>query len=121
MEELFSWSVLSVLTIYGDWITKTLKDFGCDGELALEEVLLESEYGSIEQAIASLTLFTHPETVEQTDAEALFRIRRARAGETRGQIVQSERVVLCDNDSPTRAFLWANGMTHNQYSDVQFI
>jgi len=99
---------------------KTLKDFGFNGESALEEVILESKYGSIEQAIASLTLFTHPDTVMQTGGKGLFRIRRYRAREERGQIVESERVVLCDNDSPTRAFLWSNGMTHQQYSHVQF-
>jgi hypothetical protein len=99
---------------------KTLTDFRYDGENAIETLLVNSEYGSVEQAIASLTLFTHPHTVKQTSNRALFRIRRYKAGEKRKEILQTERVVLCDNLSPAEAFLWANGLTRNKLRETQY-
>jgi len=66
---------------------KTLQAFDYNGETALEDLLVKSEYGCIEQAVASLTLFTHPATVVQTKNAALFRIRRYRAGQERGDIL----------------------------------
>lgn len=99
---------------------KTLKDYKYNGESALSSLLLKSEYRSIEQAIASLTIFTDPETVEQTKNKGLFRIRRYKAGERRGEIIENERIVTCDNDSPTRTFLWANGLSRSTYSEIQF-
>lgn len=99
---------------------KTLANHKFNGESALAEILRESEYKGIEQSIASLTLFTHPITVAPSQGKALFRIRRYKSGEERGQIVKDEQVLLCDNDSPTRTFLWANQMSHNQFAEVQF-
>ena len=99
---------------------KTLADFGYDGEAAIAALLKSSEYRSIEQAVASLTLFTHPETVKQTRTESLFRIRRYKQGEKRGQVLGSERVVLCDNDSPTRVFLWSNNLKKYDFREVQY-
>ena len=99
---------------------KTLREFSYNGEAALLEILRESSYLGLAQTIASLSLFTHPKTVEITQGKGLFRIRRYRAGERRGTILEDEKVVLCDNDSPTRAFLWANRLSRQEYSEVQF-
>lgn len=99
---------------------KTLSDYDFNGESALVELLTNSVYGSVEQAIASLTLFSHPTTVSQTQNKGLFRIRRYREGEKRGQVVKGERVLLCDNNSPTNTFLWANGINKKSVSEVQF-
>ena len=51
---------------------KTLHDFELNGYTALEELIRASVYTSIEQAVASLTLFSHPDTVRQTACKALF-------------------------------------------------
>jgi len=99
---------------------KTLTDFSYDGEAAVESLLKNSDYGSIEQAVASLTLFTHPETVKQTANKALFHIRRYKAGEARKQIVETERVVLCDNLSPAVAFLCANNLRKTDLKEIQY-
>ena len=98
---------------------ETLKDFDFNGYRALESVINKT-YGSMSQAIASLTLFSHPETVAQTKNKALFRIIRANTIDRRGEISDNERVVLCDNYSPQRAFLWANSLNYYQFKDVQF-
>jgi hypothetical protein len=99
---------------------KTLSDFAYDGEAAIELLLNNSIYGSVEQAIASLAIFTHPNTVKQTANKALFRIRRYKAGEKRKEIVTSERVILCDNYSPTSAFLWANNLRKGDLKEIQY-
>jgi len=99
---------------------KTLSDFAYDGEAAVELLLNNSIYGNIEQAIASLAIFTHPTTVKQTANKALFRIRRYKAGEKRKDIVISERVVLCDNSSPAHTFLWANNLRKKDLKEVQY-
>jgi hypothetical protein len=99
---------------------KSLTDFEFDGEAAIENLLKNSEYGNIEQAIASLTIFTHPNTVKQTANKALFRIRRYKAGEKRKDILDSERVVLCDNYSPAQVFLWANNLRKRDLKEIQY-
>jgi len=82
--------------------------------------LIAAGFGSIEQAVASLSVFSHPQTVQQTNNSALFRIRRYRPTEKRGQVIDEERVVLCDNQSPTSAFLWANNLTRRFFEEVQY-
>jgi len=99
---------------------KTLADFAYDGEAAIETLLKNSHYGSIEQAVASLALFTHPSTIKQTANKALFRIRRYKAGEKRKEVVQVERVVLCDNFSPAVVFLWANNLRKKDLKEIQY-
>lgn len=99
--------------------TGTLKDFGFSGYEALKYVL-EQSYGSVSQAVASLTLFSHPKTVAQTNNKALFRIIRATDVHQRGSILHEDKVVLCDNASPQRAILWAHSMNYYQFKDVQF-
>lgn len=90
-----------------------------DSKLVLVDLLRRAGYGSVEQAIGSLTLFSHPNTVRQTRGLNLFRVirrssdRSEHGGRMRGDVIDSEHgpVMLDDNDSPKRAFLWANGFT----------
>ncbi|GAB4041752.1 hypothetical protein [Spirosoma gilvum] len=89
---------------------KTLEEFGYNGYQALKYVL-EKTYGSVNQAVASLSLFTHPATVQQTNNQALFRI--VRDPNRRGEVLETERLMLCDNSSPAMAFCWANKLKRN--------
>lgn len=100
----------------------TLRDFSFDGSLALDFFIKESPYDSIEQAVASLALFTHPDTVKQTQGQALFRIIRGPIPQ-RGEIVKHDDgkpVLLDDNTGPTDTFLWANGIHRVRNNDLQF-
>jgi hypothetical protein len=98
---------------------KTLVDFRLDGRVALEAIISSSQYRTMAQAVASLTLFTHPETVRQTEGKALF--AAIRNPKRVGDIVEHEggQVLLDDNKSPTDAFLWANGLSRRG-PDTQF-
>lgn len=101
---------------------RTLSDFGLDGGRALELIIAESPYRSLQQAVASLAMFSHPETVAQTYGRALFRIVRGSIPQ-RGQIVplnDGKSVVLDDNTGPTDTFIWANRIRRGTYADVQF-
>lgn len=98
---------------------RTLIDFNLDGRAALEAVVASSQYQTVAQTIASLTLFSHPRTVRQTAGRALFpAIRNPRRV---GQIDthNGRRVLLDDNKSATDAFLWANGLSRRG-PDTQF-
>ncbi|KFE60781.1 hypothetical protein [Hyalangium minutum] len=98
---------------------RTLVDFRLDGHTALEAIIASSQYRTVAQAVASLSLFSHPQTVRQTGGKALFpAIRNPRRV---GQIDEHEgrRVLLDDNKSPTDAFLWANGL-NRRGRDTQF-
>jgi hypothetical protein len=54
----------------------TLKEFGYDGLAALRWTLtIQNGYPSLEQAVAALALFLHPETVAQTSGN-IFRMAR---------------------------------------------
>lgn len=98
---------------------KTLVDFGLDGRGALAAIIASSQYGTIAQAVASLTLFTHPDTVRQSEGRALF--PSIRNQKRVGQIdeYQGRQVLLDDNKSPTDAFLWANCIA-KRGPDTQF-
>jgi hypothetical protein len=98
---------------------KTLHNFELNGYTALEELIRASAYKSVEQAVASLTLFSHPDTVRQTDGKALFPTIRNAA--RRRQKVEKDGRLLAydDNKSPTDAFLWCNGIA-KKLKDVQF-
>lgn len=98
---------------------ETLKDFDFNGYRALESVINKT-YGSMSQAIASLTLFSHPETVAQTKNKALFRIIRSSAVVGRGYVSKEKQVVMCDNTSPQNVILWTHSMKYKQFKDVQF-
>ena len=82
---------------------KTLSDFNLQGEACLRNIISQTTYQTIEQALASLSLFTHPDTVKQTRGSNLFRIVRYREGQKRGETVTTEkgnRILLCDNTAP---------------------
>ncbi|RYC70063.1 hypothetical protein [Spirosoma sordidisoli] len=98
---------------------KTLQDFDFSGFSALESIL-EKTYGGVAQALASLTLFAHPETVAQTGNRALFPIIRATAVSQRGTVLVDKKLVLCDNTSCQDAFLWTHSLKYRQFKDVQF-
>lgn len=92
-----------------------------DGVRQLTTLLVErAGYPSVMAAVAEHAIFLHPETVAQTNHEALFATIRMRNRSERGQIavVDGRRVLLDDNQSPAYAFLWSAGMS--QYGDVQF-
>jgi hypothetical protein len=96
---------------------RTLAEFGFDGRAALESLIATSRYRSAAQAVASLALFTHPDTVSQTKGAALFPTVRGPPGQY-GE-VGGRRVMFDDNKSPTDAFLWANGL-NRRGRDTQF-
>jgi hypothetical protein len=98
---------------------RTLVDFNLDGRAALEAIISSSQYRTIAQAVASLTLFSHPKTVRQTGGRALFPAIRnpRRVGQI--DVHQGRQVLLDDNKSATDAFLWANGLSRRG-RDTQF-
>ena len=98
---------------------KTLHHFQLNGYAALEELIRASAYKSIEQAVASLTLFSHPETVRQTGGKALFPTIRNAARRRQKAEVDGRLLAYDDNKSPTDAFLWCNEIT-KKLKDVQF-
>lgn len=97
----------------------TLEDFGYDGRSVLATIVASSRYKTVAQAVASLTLFSHPVTVAQTEGKALFPAIRGphRVGEVIE--VDGKQVFLDDNRSPTEAFLWSNGL-RSRGRDIQF-
>ncbi len=100
-----------------------LRSFGFDGQAALQKVIELSSYGGLEQGVASLAVFAHPDTVAQARSRNVFRIVRTRASEGRGTFVELPSlgiVMLDDNKGPTDAFIWAHGISRSQYRDVQF-
>lgn len=100
----------------------TLSDCNFDGRRALELIVGTSPYKTLAQAVASLTVFSHPDTVAQTDGKAIFRIVRGPIPQ-RGDVVRlsyGKSVLLDDNTGPTDTFIWANGLRRRGYSDIQF-
>ena len=98
----------------------TLVDFGINGFSALESLILGSQYKSLEQAVASLTLFSHPDTVGQTFGKSVF--KTIRGPRTPGEYLKENgRAVLMldDNKSASDAFKWSNGL-FGRLKDVQF-
>jgi len=87
----------------------TLLEHGCDGRAALASVLASSIYRTPAQAVASLTLFTHPETVAQIPgAGALFpAVRDFKRRRTLGEIA-GRPVGFDDNETAHDAFGWCN-------------
>lgn len=88
----------------------TFADFNFDGLAALKHAVAATPYETVEQAIASLAVFSHPETVRQTGCRPFVRTVRDTA--RRGQVEDRGGVLvgLDDNKSPTDAFLWCNGL-----------
>jgi hypothetical protein len=87
----------------------TLLEQGCDGRAVLSLVLATSVYLTPAQAVASLTLFTHPATVAQIPGSgALFpAVRDFKQRRTVGEI-SGRRVGFDDNETPHDAFGWCN-------------
>jgi len=98
---------------------RTLVDFEYDGLTALGEVIAQSEFGSVVQAVASLSIFSHPDTVAQTKNKALFPIIRDFKKRGTVGMVDGRLVGFDDNWSPTAAFMWSNGIKKRP-RDVQF-
>lgn len=82
-----------------------------DGKDLLILTLKKAGFSSVDQAIAEMTLFPHPETVYQTQSKNVFRVIRG-PSHSRGKIVEYAdrigRVVLCDNQSPDNTFCWVS-------------
>jgi len=78
-----------------------------DGRSCLVDVLKGAGYATTSQAVAEHAVFLDPQTVAQTKASNLFRI--VRNDQERGKCCERDGVLVmqCDNDSPTRAFLWS--------------
>lgn len=90
-----------------------------DGQKVLEAILATSPYRTVSQAIASLALFSHPETVRQTSCRPVIRVIR-NAGQRGGvQEIKGTLVGLDDNKAPTDVFLWCNNIGRRP-SEVQF-
>ncbi|GEP12010.1 hypothetical protein [Methylobacterium gnaphalii] len=85
-------------------------DFGLDGLEALRAVIAATPYRTIDQAVASLVVFSHPDTVRQTGCRPF--VKTVRDAARRGQIEERGGVLvgLDDNKSPTDAFLWCNAL-----------
>ena len=98
---------------------QTLLDFHLNGREALTGVIRQTSYRGLQQAVASLTIFSHPDTVAQTGARALFPIVRNAA--KRGSVERRNGTLIGfdDNKAPTDAFLWANRIGKRP-ADIQF-
>lgn len=94
-----------------------------DGNAVLRDLLGRSEYASAAQAVASLTRWAHPETVQQTGNRSIFAVVRCRVITDRGRdvtLTDGRTVMMDDNTAPTEAFLFAHGISRSSYRDVQF-
>src|SRR5689334_25076456 len=82
-----------------------------DGRACLLDVLNRAGFRSTVQAIAEYAVFQHPDTVAQTRGRNLFSIVRTSNKPDRGtpSVRDGIPVILCDNTSPTDAFLWSAG------------
>jgi hypothetical protein len=94
---------------------KTLAEFGYDGRAVLDFLIAASPWGSIDQAIASLSLFAHPDVVAATGRQAVFRTVRGRMAD-RGTI--ADGVMVDDNASPAAAFEWSTGLKRGTTRDL---
>ncbi len=100
-----------------------LESYCFNGKNALQDILQSSVFGTTAQAVASLTKFSHPSTVAQTNNQNIFRTIRRTNNNDVGKYTNYEdgkQVMLDDNRSPTNAFVWANGTSLKRYSDIQF-
>lgn len=89
------------------------------GKQILDNLIKKLGYPALSHLVAEHVLFTHPDTVKQTNNKNLFRV--IRNGSKRGEIVDwndNNKVMCCDNEGPNRALVWSNG--DFKYSEVQF-
>jgi hypothetical protein len=96
----------------------TLQDFTSGREVLRS--LLAAAYGSPAQAVASLALFSHPDTVDQTECKAAVPVIRGAIAD-RGKIGErhGRQVGFDDNTAPTNVFDWINGRTERP-ADIQY-
>ena len=87
-----------------------------DGNKILTELLEKSEYRSKEQAIASLSCFSHPETIHILNNKNIFKIKRDQA--KRGEM--TDDFMFDDNHCAQDIFCWANKVNKRDFKDVQF-
>jgi hypothetical protein len=78
-----------------------------DGVKALTHLLAKAGYGSIVEAVAAHTLFLHPDTVAQTNGQAVFPVVRDMHNRGKLFTIGQRPVLLDDNTSATLAFLWS--------------
>ena len=91
-----------------------------NGLLQLEYIIKQSSYKSLEKAVASLVIFTHPDTVAQTGTRNIFMTIRNMSERGKDCIHNGITATQDDNKSPTDAFIWAHSMTNRDYKHVQF-
>lgn len=99
----------------------TFAGLGFDGERALDYLVKTSEYGTLEQLVASLTLFSHPDTVKQTENRNLFPVVRRKAFAEIGKVFTLECgtvVMQDDNSAAIHAFCWSNAKP--RFSNCQY-
>lgn len=85
----------------------------------LQRVLARAGYASVVSAVATHTLFLHPDTVAQAAGQAIFPV--VRDPTRRGVFDESDggrRIMYDDNITPTRCFLWA--ARRRRGPDVQY-
>jgi hypothetical protein len=97
----------------------TLADFAFDGHAALSDLIASSAYGSLAQMVASLTLFSHPDTVAQTQCKAVFPVIRDQRRRGEVEMVDGRLIGCDDNTAPTLAFMWCNDLSRRG-RDLQF-
>jgi hypothetical protein len=94
-----------------------------DGHGSLRNLLEKSEYGSMLQAIASLTIFSHPETVAKIGHGNVFAVVRRKNQADVGTVVQGPDgtyLLHDDNTTPTKLFQWVNQLSSHKARDVQY-
>ena len=79
-----------------------------NGNIILSDLLEKSEFGSKDQAIASLTYFSNPETIKILNNKNVFSIVRKMS--KRGEIDEEMKCMYDDNLSVQDLFCWANSI-----------
>lgn len=90
-----------------------------DGAGALDRFVERAGYSSVEAAVAEHAVFLHPDTVAQSEGDAVFPVVRdmRHRGEF-GVLADGRRVMFCDNTTAKDAYLWAADMVVGP--DIQF-
>lgn len=92
---------------------RALADFGFDGREALRAVIEQSEWKTLPQALASFSVFAHPDAVKAVGGRAVFRTVRGPKG------LPTEGCMGDDNSGPDSAFLWATSERKSRPRDLQ--
>ena len=94
-----------------------------DGHGLLRNLLNRSEYGSMLQAIASLTVLSHPDTVARIGHGNVFAVVRRKNQADVGTVLQGAdgtHLLHDDNTTPTKLFQWVNRLSSHKARDVQY-